>query len=161
MIKRKKFKWGKSSQQRKETVSDYLQLCADRALECSPIDFGIPWMGGKRTDEDQAEIFEAGNSKCDGYKIKSNHQKVDKNDKGRALDVVPYINGGYDYNAHGHFGIIGMLMLEAWQELQDEGLIPKTLHLHWGGFWKPRQSGYLGWDLAHYEIQYKPQIIRL
>ncbi len=49
---RNKFKFGNSSTTRKRTVSKYLQLAADKAIECSPVDFGVPWMGGKRTAEE-------------------------------------------------------------------------------------------------------------
>lgn len=159
---RNKFKFGGSSTARKETVSRYLQLAADKAIECSPVDFGVPWMGGKRTAEEQKDIFDKGYSRCDGYNKTSFHQRVDDKGKGKAIDLVPYIPGvGFAYDAAGRFGIIGMLMLEAWEELQDEGKIPKTLHLHWGGFWRNKEPKNLGWDLAHYEIRSTLQVEKL
>jgi hypothetical protein len=54
-----------------------------------------------------------------------------------------------------------MLMLEGWQELQDEGEIPKDLFLHWGGLWSHKDPLRLGWDLAHYEIRDYEQIERV
>jgi peptidoglycan L-alanyl-D-glutamate endopeptidase CwlK len=159
MKKRNKYNFGKSSKRRLSDVSDYLQLTARRALICSPIDFGVSYMGGKRTAEQQNEIFKKGHSNCDGYKKISFHQKTNEKEKGLALDLVPYISGeGLSYKAHGRFGVIGMLMLEAWQEHQDEGEIPEGLFLHWGGLWSHKDPLRLGWDLAHYEIRDYEQI---
>jgi peptidoglycan L-alanyl-D-glutamate endopeptidase CwlK len=159
---RNKYNFGRSSTTRKKTVSKYLQLTADKAIKSSPVDFGVPWMGGKRTAEEQKDIFNKGYSRADGYNNLSYHQKVDEVGAGKAIDLVPYIPGvGFAYDAVGRFGIIGMLMLEAWEELQDEGKIPEKLHLHWGGFWRNREPKDLGWDLAHYEIRSAPQVERL
>lgn len=155
MKKRNKFKFGKSSARRLLTVSEYLQLAAKKAIQSSPIDFGVTWMGGLRTDIEQNDIYISGNSKADGYLNLSFHQKKDDEGKGKALDLVPYIAsyGAFSYKAFGHFGIIGMLMLEAWEELQEAGKIPKDLFLHWGGFWSHKDPEKLGWDMAHYEIR--------
>ena len=131
---RNKFKLGNVSKERRKDVSKYLIYCSDKALICSPIDFGVPLDGGFRTDKRQNFIFNKGWSSCDGYIKKSFHQKKDFEGKGQALDLVPYISEiGFCYDAHGRFGIIGMLMLEAWVELQDEGIIPKDLFLHCAG----------------------------
>jgi len=158
MKTRNKFKLGRTSNSRLNTTSEYLQLCVRRALLCSPVDFGIPWRGGLRTEKQQNEIYRNGNSKCDGYTKKSNHQVKDAKGKSNAVDAVPYIVGiGFDYSAYARFGIMGMLMLEAWQELQDEGLIPKHLFLHWGGLWSHKDKSAIGWDSAHYEIKDYPQ----
>ena len=154
MKARNKFSYGRSSNTRLNTVSDYLVLAAKKALKCSPVDFGVPWMGGKRTAEDQKDIFDKGYSRCDGTDKISFHQKTDDVGKGLALDLVPYIPGvGFAYDAYGRFGIIGMLMLEAWEELKDEGKIPNEFHLHWGGLWRNREPKDLGWDMAHFEIR--------
>lgn len=159
---RNKYSFGRSSDTRKRSVSKYLQLAADRSIKCSPVDFGVPWMGGKRTAVEQKDLFDKNYSRADGYDKLSYHQKTDEVGAGLAIDLVPYIPGaGFAYDAPGRFGIIGMLMLEAWEELQDEGEIPETLHLHWGGFWRNREPKNLGWDLAHYEIRSAPQVERL
>ena len=159
---RNKYKYGPSSNKRRRDVSGYLIITSDRALQCSPIDFGVPVDGGKRKAKRQNWIFKKGWSRCDGYNDKSFHQQVDEDGLGKALDLVPYIPGqGLCYDALGRFGVIGMLMLEAWEELQDEGVIPRDLFLHWGGLWKNRDPKKLGWDLAHFEIRNFPQIERL
>ncbi|MGD2113426.1 MAG: hypothetical protein PVG07_00125 [Acidobacteriota bacterium] len=151
---RNKFSFGNTSQQRRKGVSRYLILASDRALMCSPVDFGVPMDGGVREASRQNWIFKQKWSKCDGYIKKSFHQKKDENGEGQALDLVPYIVGeGLCYDALGRFGVIGMLMLEAWQELQEEGKVPKHLYLHWGGLWKKKKNKSLGWDLAHFEIR--------
>lgn len=162
MKQRNKYKLGKTSNRRRSGVSRYLNMTANRAIACSPIDFGVPYMGGKRTAEEQSKIFIDGCSSCDGYEKISNHQKTDKEGQGLALDLVPYVTGvGFDYNAGARFGIICMLMLEAWEELQDEGVIPKNLYLHSGALWRNKKASSIGWDPAHYEIRTIPQTERL
>jgi hypothetical protein len=156
------FAFGNTSEKRRTGVSRYLIKCSDKALKCSPIDFGVPADGGFRIAKRQNWIFKKGWSRCDGYEVLSNHQLTDENGEGQALDLVPYIKGkGLSYEAFGRFGIIGTLMLEAWEELQEAGEIPKDLFLHWGGFWKSRDGIKLGWDLAHFEIRKYEQKIRL
>lgn len=151
---RNKYKFGSTSKARRKGVSKYLIMASDRALMCSPVDFGVPKDGGVRTEKRQNWIFRQGWSKCDGIKKLSFHQKKNKDEEGLALDLVPYIDGiGFSYEAHGRFGVIGMLMLEAWQELQEEDKIPKDLFLHWGGLWTNKKPMFLGWDLAHFEIR--------
>ncbi len=162
MRKRDKYKFGSLSKSRRLNVSDYLTIASDRAILCSPVDFGVPQHGGAREDKDQNDIFKKGYSRADGYIKKSYHQTRDLFGKGQALDLVPYIPGaGFDYTAYGRFGVIGMLMLEAWEELQDEGRIPKGLYLHWGGLWKSKDGKKLGWDMAHFEIRNYPQTEKL
>ena len=77
MKTRKLYTFGKSSNDRIDTVSYYLKITARRALMCSPVDFGVPWMGGMRTAKEQNDIFNKGYSRCDGYEKKSNHQLTD------------------------------------------------------------------------------------
>ena len=47
------------------------------AIKRTPIDFGVAWMGGMRTPEEQNQLFKEGYSKCDGYTILSKHQSGD------------------------------------------------------------------------------------
>ena len=162
MKNRSKYNFGQRSEERRSTVSMYLQLASGRALKCSPIDFGVPWMGGLRTATDQKGIFDEGHSRCDGYEKISYHQIKNDDGKGLALDLVPYIPGiGFEYEAYGRFGIIGMLMLEAWEELQDLHMIPQDRFLHWGGLWTHKDPKMLGWDMAHFEERSTEQIERV
>lgn len=162
MKARNLYEFGKSSSDRLNTTSPFLQATARKAIMCSPIDFSVPWMGGLRSAAEQNAIFKEGNSKCDGYDRKSNHQIVDDLGKCMALDLVPYIKGvGISYDADSRSGIIGMLMLESWEELQDEGVIPNDKYLHWGGFWSNSSAKEIGWDIYHFEIRDSPQVINL
>ncbi len=162
MKTRNLYSYGNTSNERRKDVSPYLILSSNRMLKCSPIDVGVPADGGLRLAERQNAIFLKGYSRCDGFEKLSNHQVTDENGKGQALDLVPYIEGvGFSYEAFGRFGIIGSLHLEAWEELKEEGRIPKGLFLHWGGLWKSRDGIKLGWDLAHFEIREYEQVIRL
>ena len=140
MKKRNKYNYGKSSERRLPGVSDFLQMTARRALLCSPVDFGISWMGGVREDEEQHEIFIEGNSRCDGYK-KSFHQKK-VNGKGQALDLVPYVAGiGFAYAAAGRYfirlrqylahpiyDVDGITIISSYG-LDDDGLTPTQADL--------------------------------
>jgi len=53
----------------------------------TPVDFGVNWMGGMRTAKEQNELYKEGNSTKDGYEKKSKHQS------GKAVDLLPYLNG--------------------------------------------------------------------
>ena len=130
------FKFGNTSKRRSEYVNNDLVLCAELALSESKYDMTIPWMGGLRTDKEQNDIFKEGNSKCDGYDIKSYHQS------GNALDIIP-VQGKYkNTRALNHFA---NLMLCTWQKLLSEGKVKGIIT--WGGTF-----GSQGWDKPHYEI---------
>ena len=77
------------------------------ALKYSPVDFGIAFLGGLRTAEQQKELFLSGKSTKDGYDKKSKHQY------GEALDFIPYVAGQYllpsVYHNKYYFLIIGAI----------------------------------------------------
>jgi peptidoglycan L-alanyl-D-glutamate endopeptidase CwlK len=131
------YKFGNRSKERAKDVNVVLFKCAEEALRRSKYDMTIPWMGGKRTAEEQEEIFKEGNSKCDGYEKVSYHQS------GQAIDVIP-VDGGYsNTRAMNHFA---NKMMEVWQEFIIKGISTKTMT--WGGTF-----GRDGWDKPHYEIR--------
>lgn len=70
----------------KQTVKDFIKY--------TPIDFGVIKNGAYRTAEDQNKLFckSPKVTGCDGYIIKSKHQS------GLAVDLVPYVNGGYSWD---------------------------------------------------------------
>ena len=70
MKKRNKYKFGKLSERRLSNVSNYLQLAARSSLSASPVDFGVPYLGGLREEEDQYNLFMKGFSRADGYNKK-------------------------------------------------------------------------------------------
>lgn len=57
------------------------------AIIRTPIDFGVAYMGGLRTAEEQKVLFDQGYSKCDGYTLKSYHQS------GNAIDLNVFVGG--------------------------------------------------------------------
>jgi len=155
------YSFGRASLLRAKDVEEVLVRCASMSLMYSKFDMSIPWRGGKRTAQQQKELFDDGASKCDGYIKKSFHQS------GKALDVVPYVNGGLDYKATDRFQHFAKLMFATFEYLQAVGEISKDVYLHWGGFWAAKDEngdGYLhhiddrfGWDCPHWELRTKPQ----
>lgn len=131
------YKFGSKSLRFTEGVDATLMLCAIRALAKSKYDMTIPWMGGLRTDREQNDIYKEGNSKCDGYKIKSYHQS------GNAIDIIPVDKGYKNTRGMNHFA---NLMLKEWQQMILEGFTTKVMT--WGGTF-----GAQGWDKPHYEIR--------
>lgn len=110
------------------------------ALAVSPIDFGIPNHGGIRTAEEQAELFKAGKSKCDGCIKLSKHQS------GKAVDIYAYINGSAVWDREYYYMLAGVIL----------GLATvKGLSIRWGGDWdgdmdfKDQSFN----DLCHFEIK--------
>lgn len=135
------FHWGSRSKQRMKGVNNDLIICANRALIKSKYDMTIPWMGGVRTPEEQNAIFKEGNSKCDGFKIKSYHQS------GNALDIIPVVKGYKNTRAMNHFA---NHMLIEWQKMIDESDTTwksQGLYMTWGGTF-----GAQGWDKPHYQV---------
>lgn len=120
-----------ASLNRLATVNKKLQEIAHRALELSPVDFGIPAYGGMRSAEEQNHLFHQGKSKCDGYRVKSNHQN------GNALDVFAYVNGQASWECE-HLALIACAMLQAANEL--------GYNLTWGGLW----TSFV--DMPHFEL---------
>lgn len=151
------FKFGKNSNKILDTVNKYLKLSAETAIYNSKIDISIPEWGGLRTAKYQKELFDKGWSKADGINKISNHQLKDDEGKSMALDLCAYHKGEQNWNKE-RLVYIAVLMLESFEELQKQGIIPKDLYLHWGGFWKSKSDG-MGWDLPHFELRNKEQII--
>lgn len=126
------FKFSKSSAAVLSTVDERLQRIANRALEISVIDFGIPSTGGKRTAEEQKKLFDDKKSNCDGYINKSYHQT------GMALDFYAYVDGKASWD-EGHLSLVAAAFLQAANELD--------IKLEWGGLWKNFQ------DMPHVQIK--------
>lgn len=158
------YSFGRKSLVRAHGVNDYLLRTAVVALTFSNQDMSIPWRGGKRTAEEQKELFLDKASRCDGYIKESYHQSGD------ALDLVPYKKGQtvkQTYTNFKGFQAFAKVMLATFCFLQALGQIPDDLYLHWGGFWSARDEnndGYLrhqddkfGWDSPHWELRTRPQ----
>jgi peptidoglycan L-alanyl-D-glutamate endopeptidase CwlK len=125
------FKFSSRSKAVLETVSTDLQLVANRAIEISKVDFGIPSTGGLRTAEEQFELYKQGASQLDGYEKKSYHQT------GNALDVYAYVDGKASWQKE-HLAMVACAMLQAAAEL--------NIKLEWGGLW----TSFV--DMPHFQI---------
>jgi|TARA_B110000971_G_scaffold215949_1_gene250224 peptidoglycan L-alanyl-D-glutamate endopeptidase CwlK len=126
------FQLGKNSVINMAGIDSRLMDIVEVAIKLSNIDFGIPSSGGLRTTEDQAALFTAGKSKCDGRTNKSYHQT------GKAVDVYAYVDGKASWD-HLHLTHIATAMLQASAQLGYE--------LKWGGLWNSWQ------DMPHFEIK--------
>jgi peptidoglycan LD-endopeptidase CwlK len=136
------FKLSKTSLERRRGVNDHLIEINDLALKISVIDFGIPEHGGLRSAETQAILFDQGQSRCDGYDAKSNHQL------GLALDCYAYVDGKASWEPY-HLALVAAAHLQAASTLGYQ--------LSWGGLWHPtgpeiRQGVAAGWDMGHVEL---------
>ena len=129
------YKFSRRSLEILNKINPILSDIMCEAIDVSPIDFGIPSDGGLRTPERQYELFLAEKSKCDGYKIKSNHQS------GNAVDVFAYVNGRASWSDV-HLSIIAGVVLSVAKR--------KGIKLRWGGTFG--SDNFNGWDMPHFEI---------
>jgi len=136
------FKFGKASRRRMEGLHPRLVEFLEAAIKYTPIDFGIAWMGGFRTAEDQNELFKKVPKVTtkDGYKRKSKHQS------GLAVDLMPYVNGKSTPSKENYLFLAGALFAIA----QD-----MHINLRWGGNWDMDEELLVDQgfnDLPHFEI---------
>jgi len=103
-----------------------LKQVAYRAIEITPIDFGIPSTGGLRTTDEQNKLFRMGRSKCDGYTNLSKHQASSVSEWSKAIDFYAYKNGHANWNKH-YLAVIAGAFLQSACEM---GYV-----LNWGGLW--------------------------
>jgi hypothetical protein len=135
------FKFSKRSNLRRLGVDCRLIQVSNRALEITVIDFGIPKYGGKRTAEDQYDLFLDGKSRANGTNDLSYHQS------GKALDFFAFVDGKASWHP-GHLAMVASAFLQAAAELGYK--------LTWGGLWKPVKttSGVPhGWDAGHVQLE--------
>lgn len=132
------FKLSQRSISRLDGVNAKLIELVKRSIKKSPIDFGIPEYGGKRTPEEQKKLFDKGWSKCDGYAKESYHQS------GNAFDVYAYINGKASWKIH-HLNMIAGVILSEAKEM--------GLDVVWGGTFGKKGKDYNGWDKPHFELK--------
>jgi len=92
-----------TSKNRLATVNQKLQDIFNISIRRTPVDFGIAFMGGLRTEDEQHELFVSGKSLKDGYRNKSKHQLGD------AVDFIPHVNGQYSFDMRYYLIIIGVI----------------------------------------------------
>lgn len=108
------FKLGKRSRKELEGVDERLVFVVERALELSPVDFSVH--DGMRTIEDQRALVAAGAS----WTMDSKHLI------GKAVDLVPYINGKLRWEWPPIYKIADAMHIASQEE---------DLNIKWGGAW--------------------------
>lgn len=148
------FHFGETSSQILSTTSRYLQLTAKRAIMKSQVDISLAYWAGARTANMQADMYKKKWSKANGVDKLSLHQEKDDEGKSPALDLCAFIEGKLAWPKH-VLRYLAALMIEAFNELKEEGHISENVYLHWGGYWKSFE------DLPHFEIRSYPQRIKV
>ena len=80
-----KYSLSERSLERSKGVNPKLISLILLAIKRTPIDFGVAYMGGKRTAKEQNVLFKKRVSKCDGY------EKISKHQSGDAIDLIPFV----------------------------------------------------------------------
>ena len=122
----------KSGEQKLSTCNTEIQLIIRKALQISPIDFGVSC--GHRTVEQQQIEFKAGRSHLDGINKKSKHNLLPS----KGIDLYAYVNGKADYSDK-YMGILAGVILSIAKDMGIE--------LEWGGNWKSLK------DMPHYNTK--------
>ena len=121
-----KFKLSSTSLGRLEGVDEELVAVVKRAITITPIDFGIPPLGGLRTIEEQRKLVESGASKT----MKSKH--ID----GVAFDFMCYLGPRPSWEIKLYDDVADVMVKSA----KEIGLT----QLKWGGAW--HIDNILDWD---------------
>jgi len=133
------FKLSNRSLRRMAGVNQKLVNIVELAIQRTPIDFGVAWMGGLRTAEEQNQLFKDGYSKCDGYEIHSKHQL------GNAVDLNVFVGSKFVENKE-MLCVVAGVMFACADEL--------NINIRWGGDWDSdsdlRDNKFN--DLYHYEL---------
>ena len=134
------FKLSRRSYDRLTGVDQRLIYLADEVIKITPIDFGIAYLGGRRTAEEQNQLFLDGNSQKDGM------TDLSKQQLGQALDILPFVNGKVNLDEWSYAMILSAFYIKA-KELE----IKIRFGANWNGdnIWIKGQSFI---DLPHIEI---------
>jgi len=133
------FKLSNRSLRRLEGVNPKLINLLLLAIKRTPVDFGVAWMGGLRTAEEQNQLFKEGYSQRDGYEKISNHQLGD------AVDLNVFV-GSKMVESEKMLCLIAGVMFSCANEL--------NIRVRWGGDWDEdgdiRDNKFN--DMYHFEI---------
>lgn len=150
------FKLGRNSERNMQGVDEILILITRRAITITKSDFGVLNTGGYRSAEMQAQIYKDKHSKCDGYIKRSYHQT------GKAIDLVPYVNGRFTWSDKTALFNVYEAFVEAERQLREEWIIPANVFIHHGILWRWKDlnkngifdiDDRLGWDACHHEMR--------
>lgn len=136
-------KFSRNSKKNIKGIRKEIIQLAERVLAKSPHDFGVPKYGGKRSPQEQNNLFHQRPkvTQIDGFRRKSYHQS------GNALDIYVYDEHGACWDCKGKYKEIADLFKAEFQLMQDEGLFECEEKLGWGGDWIRFK------DLPHFEIR--------
>ncbi|MET3414772.1 M15 family metallopeptidase [Methylobacterium sp. 1030] len=119
------WKFGERSERELRTVEDPLQRVCRRALELSPVDFGI--LQGLRTAKEQADNVARGASQT----LHSRHLT------GKAIDYGVYVRGKYvNGDTEDEYELYYQVALAFKQAAKELGIA-----IVWGGDWKTLKDG--------------------
>lgn len=114
--------------ERLKGVDPMLVVILADAIRTTPYDFGVAWMGGFRTAEEQNKLYQQGRTtegkkitNADGYKKKSKHQS------GNAVDLVCYRDGAITWNQK--------VFAEVMEHIMEIAKKRYDITLTWGGKW--------------------------
>lgn len=121
-------------------VDQRLIKLAEEAIKTTPVDFGIAWMGGRRTAEEQFSLFIKKVTTKDGINNLSKHQT------GQAFDIIPFVGGKVKENDWNYAMIASAILIKA-KELE--------LHIRTGSDWN-ENGEYITdesfRDIGHFEL---------
>lgn len=119
----------------------------DLAITLTLVDFGHGRYSGLRSQSSQRSLFDDGKSRCDGFRIRSNHQTA-SDGLGKALDFYAYVDGYASWD-HSHLAMVACAYFQAASILGYK--------IKWGGLWKSKKPKAVnginyGWDCPHIEL---------
>ena len=137
------FKLSRSSKKNIKGVRDEIITLINRVIKKSPHDFGIPQYGGKRTPQEQNNLFHLipKVTQIYGFKRLSYHQS------GNAFDIFVYDEHGACWKCRIKYKEIKDAFMTEFSLMKEEGLFKEDEKLYWGGDW----TRFV--DIPHFEIR--------
>lgn len=137
------YKLSKNSKLNLKGVREEIIVLITRSLKKSEHDFGVPQYGGKRTPQEQNNLFHhiPWLTDKDGFKRLSYHQS------GNAFDIFVFDEHGACWNCREKYKDISEVIKAEFELMKSEGLFSEDENIYWGGDWTRRK------DLPHFEIR--------
>lgn len=127
-----RFKFSRRSVARLDGIHAPLAAVAYRALQLSPVDFGIS--SGFRSAEEQMALYRAGKSRANGIERgKPGGTGLSRHQSGRAFDVFAWVDGKAEWEVDPSYILIAAAVAEAAYE--------KGVSVRWGGAWTASDIG--------------------
>ncbi|NQZ20206.1 MAG: M15 family metallopeptidase [Bdellovibrionales bacterium] len=137
------YKLGRNSRKNLKGVNPHIVSLIERSLKKSPHDFGIPQYGGKRTAQEQNNLFHRipKVTQLDGFKKISYHQS------GQAFDIFVYDEHGACWDCIEKYKEIADIIKAEFESMKLEGSFSEDEELVWGGDWIRFK------DRPHFEVR--------